>query len=302
MPPTSGGGWRVARASSSLTESQRVAVVSAVGAGAVLFLMLLCQLLPQLLSSRNRYRYSYRDFTELTSGLYLVLLGLLVLAMIFLGSRDKSRMTLGLSLFGGAAFLIAVEFLIDAPAARLLSVLALVLASSGWIVSRRASKAVFALLPITLVLSFFAAVLASIQMDTNDGWATPLYLVLPVIVTAWLARLVDSPPPAPAAGQYGVYQQPVGFAPDGQPVFTYSRFPAAPAYMSARTNSMSVVSLCLAVLGLGIPAIVCAHIGRSQIRWSGEGGWQSTTAAIVLGYFWILVAIVAIVTIVNVNN
>jgi hypothetical protein len=63
-----------------------------------------------------------------------------------------------------------------------------------------------------------------------------------------------------------------------------------------------VVSLCLAVLGLGIPAIVCAHIGRSQIRWSGEGGWQSTTAAIVLGYFWILVAIVAIVTIVNVNN
>lgn len=70
---------------------------------------------------------------------------------------------------------------------------------------------------------------------------------------------------------------------------------ARPLATSRRTNSMAVASL---VCGVGqmilfpfttIPAIVCGHIARHQIRRTGENGSGLATGGLVLGYIGLAV-------------
>ena len=75
--------------------------------------------------------------------------------------------------------------------------------------------------------------------------------------------------------------------------------PAAPvAY--PKTNPLAMTSLVcgIAQIMLGpfatIPAIVCGHIGRSQIRRSGEGGAGISLAGLVLGWTGLVLGLLAI--------
>jgi hypothetical protein len=105
---------------------------------------------------------------------------------------------------------------------------------------------------------------------TGDGVPVPAY---PPVV---------SPPP--------LYPQPI-YPP---PIYP----PYATTAPSSRTNTLAIVSLVL-VFFFWPAAIVCAHIARSQIRRTGDGGRGLTTAALIIGYgifsFWALIITLGIV-------
>jgi Domain of unknown function (DUF1707)/Domain of unknown function (DUF4190) len=75
--------------------------------------------------------------------------------------------------------------------------------------------------------------------------------------------------------------------------------PPAPAPLP-RTNPLAVTSLVCGVAQImfgpfaTIPAIVCGHIGRSQIRRSGEGGAGIALAGLVLGWTGLVLGLLAI--------
>ncbi|MBN1517521.1 DUF4190 domain-containing protein [Candidatus Sumerlaeota bacterium] len=65
-----------------------------------------------------------------------------------------------------------------------------------------------------------------------------------------------------------------------------------------RTNTLAVVSLVLGILSLiacgcaaGIPAIVCGHIAKGQIRSTGEQGEGLATAGFILGWISLILSI-----------
>jgi hypothetical protein len=98
------------------------------------------------------------------------------------------------------------------------------------------------------------------------------------------------PYPTPAPGPYGYgYYRPHGQRYD---------IPFAPGY-GRRTNGLATAALVLGlsqVVTMGftaIPALVCGHIAKSQIRDRGEEGDGMATAGIVLGWlgvaFWALI-------------
>jgi len=80
---------------------------------------------------------------------------------------------------------------------------------------------------------------------------------------------------------------------DLQKPVAYRPQPGYPAY-APPTNSLAIASL---VCGLsqffapfiaGIPAIVCGHVARSQIRRTGERGDGMAMAGLVLGYIGVV--------------
>jgi hypothetical protein len=56
-----------------------------------------------------------------------------------------------------------------------------------------------------------------------------------------------------------------------------------------QTSGISITSLVLALLGLSIPAIICGHIGRSQIKKNSEtlAGEGLALAGLIIGYIQI---------------
>jgi hypothetical protein len=81
---------------------------------------------------------------------------------------------------------------------------------------------------------------------------------------------------------------PAGAMPPGAPGF----FPPPPAART-RTNSMAVASLVLGIVspafGLtAIPAVVCGHKARQEIRETGEQGDGAAIAGLTLGYLAIV--------------
>jgi hypothetical protein len=100
---------------------------------------------------------------------------------------------------------------------------------------------------------------------------------------------------APAAGQ--VYQG-QAYAP-GQP---YQPGQVAPR----RTNQLALASLICGIaqifFGLltGIPAVICGHLARKQIRQTGEEGAGMAMAGLILGYVGIVLSVILIVVIIAV--
>jgi hypothetical protein len=72
-----------------------------------------------------------------------------------------------------------------------------------------------------------------------------------------------------------------------------------PLQQPATTNSMAIASMVLGVaefftLGLtGVPAVICGHVARRQMKLTGERGDALATGGLVLGYmaiiFWSIV-------------
>jgi hypothetical protein len=77
------------------------------------------------------------------------------------------------------------------------------------------------------------------------------------------------PMPMPPPWQQSPWQQ----QPWQQPV------PRAP-----QSNGVATAALVLGLFGMAIPAIICGHIARGQIRRTGENGDGMAVAGLVLGY------------------
>jgi len=76
--------------------------------------------------------------------------------------------------------------------------------------------------------------------------------------------------------------------------------PPAPQVM-LRTNPLAITSLVCGIAQImfgpfaTIPAIVCGHVGRSQIRRTGENGAGMAVAGLVLGYAGLVLGLLATV-------
>lgn len=64
-----------------------------------------------------------------------------------------------------------------------------------------------------------------------------------------------------------------------------------------RTSTLAIIALVLGLLGLSLPAIICGHIARSQIRRSHGmlTGGGFALAGIILGYFMLVVTVVVVI-------
>jgi hypothetical protein len=100
-----------------------------------------------------------------------------------------------------------------------------------------------------------------------------------------------SPPP----GQPYYGPQPP-YPPYQQPYPPYAPYPAAPP-----TNGLAIAALVCGVggfvIGLSfIPAIICGHLARRQIRQTGEQGGGMALAGLILGYVGtaLFIAVIAV--------
>ena len=116
----------------------------------------------------------------------------------------------------------------------------------------------------------------------------------------------DKDRPNPGQQQYPQYQNPQYQNPQYQnPQYQNPQYPN-PQYGGgygppAPTNTLAVVSLVLAILGLtflpliaSICAVVCGHISRGQIKRTGEGGSGFATAGLIVGYVSIALFVIVV--------
>ncbi|MEW2017135.1 DUF4190 domain-containing protein [Rhodococcus sp. NPDC076796] len=109
--------------------------------------------------------------------------------------------------------------------------------------------------------------------------------------------------------QYPPYQNPNAQYQNPQyqnPQYPNPQYGSAPyvgGYQApAATNTLAIVSLVLAILGLtfiplvaSVCAVVCGHISRGQIKRTGEGGSGFATAGLIVGYVSIALFVIVIV-------
>ncbi|MBY4126853.1 DUF4190 domain-containing protein [Rhodococcus fascians] len=123
----------------------------------------------------------------------------------------------------------------------------------------------------------------------------------------------DGDRPDPAQQQYPPYQNPQNQYQNSQyagehypnpqyPNPQYGNAPYAGGYQTpAPTNTLAIVSLVLAILGLtfipliaSVCAVVCGHLAKGQIKRNGEGGSGFATAGLVVGYVSIALFVVIV--------
>ncbi|WP_377450148.1 DUF4190 domain-containing protein [Rhodococcoides fascians] len=88
------------------------------------------------------------------------------------------------------------------------------------------------------------------------------------------------------------YQNPQYPTPQyGQPQYGQAPYVGAGFRPAPATNTLAIVSLVLAVLGLtfipliaSVCAVVCGHVAKGQIKRTGEGGSGFATAGLIVGY------------------
>jgi hypothetical protein len=90
----------------------------------------------------------------------------------------------------------------------------------------------------------------------------------------------------------------------GGPQLLPSPYPAGyyPQPLGPRTNGFAVGALVCGIVPFfgGIPAVILGHVGRSQIRRTGERGDGVAIAGLVLGYLWLtLWALIILVAMAN---
>jgi hypothetical protein len=84
----------------------------------------------------------------------------------------------------------------------------------------------------------------------------------------------------------------------------YSAQPPHPG-VAQRTNSLAIVALVCGIAQFAtgitfIPAIICGHLARSQIRRTGEQGDGMALAGLILGYVGAVLAVIMLVVIVGI--
>lgn len=107
--------------------------------------------------------------------------------------------------------------------------------------------------------------------------------------------------PDPGQPHYPQYQNPTSQNPQ-YPNPQYGQVPYAGGYQApAPTNTLAIVSLVLAILGLtflplvaSVCAVVCGHISRGQIKRTGEGGSGFATAGLIVGYVSIALFVIIV--------
>ena len=118
----------------------------------------------------------------------------------------------------------------------------------------------------------------------------------------------DKGQPYPGQQQYPPYQNPQSQYQNPQypnpqyPNSQYGNAPYAGGYQTpAPTNTLAIVSLVLAILGLtfipliaSVCAVVCGHLAKGQIKRNGEGGSGFATAGLVVGYVSIALFVVIV--------
>ncbi|MFC5502823.1 DUF4190 domain-containing protein [Lysinimonas soli] len=126
---------------------------------------------------------------------------------------------------------------------------------------------------------------------------------VPPVPPASDATAVTPPAPNPYA-QPNPYPQPNPYAqnPYAQPnPYGAAGQPYAPGVVAPKTNTLAIVSLCLALF-VSVAAIICGHIALSQIKRTGESGRGLALAGVIVGYvvtgFWVLYFIFFIVIVV----
>lgn len=123
----------------------------------------------------------------------------------------------------------------------------------------------------------------------------------------------DKGQPYPGQQQYPPYQNPQSQYQNPQyagqqypnpqyPNSQYGNAPYAGGYQTpAPTNTLAIVSLVLAILGLtfipliaSVCAVVCGHLAKGQIKRNGEGGSGFATAGLVIGYVSIALFVIIV--------
>ncbi|WP_052077386.1 DUF4190 domain-containing protein [Rhodococcoides fascians] len=127
----------------------------------------------------------------------------------------------------------------------------------------------------------------------------------------------DKDQPYPGQQQYPPYQNPQYQNPEFQnpqyantqyqnPQYPHPQYGNAPYagggfQTPAPTNTLAIVSLVLAILGLtflpliaSVCAVVCGHLSRGQIKRTGEGGSGFATAGLVVGYVSIALFVIVV--------
>ena len=132
---------------------------------------------------------------------------------------------------------------------------------------------------------------------------------VPYLTPATVVPPVFTPPPYPYPQPFGYpqpyaqpYPQPLQVGPNAYayarppyaPPYPHPAYPYVPPQPARRTNGLATAALVLGLaeiwtMGLtAIPALICGHVARAQIRERGEEGSAMETAGIVLG--WLAVA------------
>ena len=92
----------------------------------------------------------------------------------------------------------------------------------------------------------------------------------------------------------------VGYTALGQPV-TADKLATGSSAWNPRTNTLAVVTLVMAFV-FPLAAIPTGHIGRSQIRRTGEQGAGMALAGLIISYFWVIGAVIALIAVVQLSQ
>lgn len=170
-------------------------------------------------------------------------------------------------------------------------------AASAWILVRRERGLAFSAVPLAVLLGVISTRGVEVQMNSNDGWLAPLFAVVPVALTAWLAWGIErmNRPPASVIQAKWPQMPMQGMPPGSYPYQSYPQGPAPYPATMRRQNPLAITALVLSLLMLSLPAVVLGHVGRGQIRNTGDQGWQMATAGVIIGYLGMLVYVVATV-------
>jgi Domain of unknown function (DUF1707)/Domain of unknown function (DUF4190) len=88
---------------------------------------------------------------------------------------------------------------------------------------------------------------------------------------------------------------------DDLPVGPFGRLPWHPDDHAPRMSRLAAVALACAVAGpltagiTAVPAIIVGQMARRQVRRTGERGLAGATAAVVLGWLTVLIAVIAVI-------
>lgn len=67
-------------------------------------------------------------------------------------------------------------------------------------------------------------------------------------------------------------------------------------YLPGHTNTLAILSLVLGLIGGGLLSVILGHIAKSQIRRTRESGDGLATAGLILGYFWLTVSAILVIS------
>lgn len=90
---------------------------------------------------------------------------------------------------------------------------------------------------------------------------------------------MTEPTPPAANYQQPVQPQPYGTQPYGAPQYGAPQYAAGP-----RTNTLAIISLVLALVGVSLGGIICGHLALGQIKRTGEAGHGLALAGTIIGY------------------